>query len=257
MKSHNLRIHRLLKLAPLALILPWLAGCAAGGDVSKPIPSAFYPAPQKARLTVVMLPGIDDGLKALENRHVAALIQKNWPHADVVLTGLTLPFYKQGRAAQRLHDEVIARYRKKGQPVWLAGISLGGLGVLLYGRQYPGDTAGMLLMSPYLGGDAIRKKIQAAGGLAQWNPGPRQHINADNFRHELWRYLKSWRNRPQRTRTVWLAYGTNDRFRKSIALLTPMLPPGHVIELPGSHNWNLWNRAFTALLKRVAHSQTH
>lgn len=245
------RLCRALKLVPLTLILPWLASCAAGGDITKPVPSAFYPAPLKAERTVVMLPGIADDLAALQKRQVAALIQKSWPHADVVLAGLTLPFYKQGRAAQRLHDEVIARYRKKQQPLWLAGISLGGMGVLLYDRQYPGDAAGMLLMSPYLGDDAIHQQIRAAGGLAQWNPGPEQSINADNFQHELWRYLKHWRDRPQRTDTVWLAYGADEPFRKPIEMITPMLRPDHVIMLPGKHDWDLWSRAFPALLQRA------
>lgn len=253
MTIHRLqRVRRFLKLISWVLIPPYLFGCVAGGDITKPVPSAFYPAPQHACRTVVMLPGIGDNLQALQKRHVAALIQKSWPDADVVLTGLTLPFYKQGHAAQRVHDDVIARYRKKHQTLWLAGISLGGMGVLLYDRQFPGDAAGMLLMSPYLGDDAIRERIRAAGGLAQWNPGPKQKINADNFQHELWRYLQDWRNHPQRTRTTWLAYGADERFRKPIEMVTPMLPPDHVIMLPGSHNWKLWNHAFPALLQRVA-----
>lgn len=244
-------MHWPLKLLSLLPALAWLAGCAAGGDITRPVPSAFYPAPLTADRTVVMLPGIADDLQALQKRRVAALIQKSWPHADVVLTGLTLPFYEQGRAAQRLHDEVIARYRRKGQPLWLAGISLGGMGVLLYDRQYPGEAAGMLLLSPYLGDTAIHEQIRAAGGLAHWNPGPPQQLTADNFQHELWRYLKNWRNRPQRTRTIWLTYGADGKFRKPIEMIAPMLPPDHVIMLPGKHNWDFWSRAFPVLLERA------
>lgn len=244
------RLHASFAGALGALLL--LGGCVAGGDISKPIPSAFYPAPQNAHRTVVMLPGIADDLAALQKRRVAALIQQQWPDADVVLTGLTLPFYKQGRPAQRLHDEIVQRYKKDGQPLWLAGISLGGMGVLLYDRQYPGDAAGMLLMSPYLGEDDIREEIRAAGGLAQWNPGPAQKINADNFQKELWRSLRSWSSRPQRTRSVWLAFGADEKFRKPDEMLSPLLPPDHVIMLPGKHNWDLWQRALPALLKRAS-----
>lgn len=252
LRSPRLRVCWSLKLTLLVLTLSGLTSCAAGGDITKPIPSVFYPAPQQAQRTVVMLPGIADNLEALQKRHVASLIQKSWPDADVVLTGLTLPFYKQGRTAQRLHDEVITRYRKPGQSLWLAGISLGGMGALLYDRQFPDDAAGMLLMSPYLGDNAIRERIRDAGGLAHWNAGPRQQIDSDNFQHQLWRYLQQWRNRPQRTNTVWLAYGADERFRKPIELITPMLSPDHVIMLPGRHNWKLWNRAFPALMKRAA-----
>ncbi len=198
-----------------------------------------------------MLPGIADDLEALQDRRVAELIQDAWPHADVVLTGLTLPFYKQGQAARRLHDEVIRRYRKAGQPLWLAGISLGGMGVLLYDREYSGDAAGMLLMSPYLGEDGIREQIRAAGGLAQWDPGPPQAIDASNFQHELWRYIKSWQATPSRTESAWMAYGADEKFREPDGMIAPLFPKGHVIVLPGRHNWDLWNRAFPKLLQRA------
>lgn len=240
--------------ATLLATLLALGGCAAGGDISKPIPSVFYPATQDAQRTVVMLPGIADNLAALQKRHVALLIQKEWPDADVVLAGLTLPFYKQGQAPQRLHDEVIQRYRKANQPLWLAGISLGGMGVLLYDRQYPDDAAGLLLMSPYLGEDDVREDIRAAGGLAHWKPESVPEIETASFSQDLWLYLKRWSNRPQRTSTIWLAYGAEEKFRKSNEMIAPMLSTDHVIMLPGKHDWDLWQRAFPALLKRAENS---
>ena len=249
--GHRTRARNAMFCICILAVMLALGGCAAGGDITKPIPSAFYPAPEKAQRTVVMLPGIADDLAALQERKVASLIQAVWPDADVVLTGLTLPFYKQGEAAQRLHDEVIRRYRKAGQPLWLAGISLGGMGVLLYDRQYPGDATGMLLMSPYLGEDGIREQIRAAGGLAQWDPGPAQAIDASNFQHELWRYIKSWQNEPPRTHSAWLAYGANEKFREPDSMIAPLFPADHVIVLPGRHNWDLWQRAFPLLLKRA------
>lgn len=236
--------------AMLAALLA-LGGCAASGDISKPVPSAFYPAPQSAQRTVVMLPGIADDLAALQKRQVASRIQRTWPDADVVLTGLTLPFYQQGKAAQRLRDEVIQRYRKSDQALWLVGISLGGMGALIYDRQYPDDAAGLLLMSPYLGEEGILESIRAAGGLTYWKPGATQKIGSSNYQLELWRYLKGWSARPQRTQTVWLAYGAEEKFRKSNEMIAPLLPAGHVIMLQGKHDWDLWRRAFPALLKRA------
>ncbi len=234
-----------------------LGGCAAGGDITRPIPTAFVPAPQPAQRLVVMLPGRGDSLASLQQTGIAGLIQEAWPDADVILTGLTMPFYRQGRAPERLHDEVIAPARKRTyQQVWLAGISLGGMGALLYDRAYPDQVDGMLLMSPYLGDQAIHREISQAGGLAQWNPGPAQPIAADTFQHELWRYLKGWSGRPGRTASVWLAYGSDEPFRAPIELLTPLLPPDHVIMLPGRHNWTLWKPAARALLHRAAADDT-
>lgn len=230
-----------------------LLGCAAGGDVSKPVPATFIAAPQPAYRLVVMLPGRGDSLQRLTDIGIAGIIQQSWPDADVLLTGLTMPFYRQGKAVQRLHDEVIEPSRRKGyQQVWLAGISLGGMGALLYDSEYPDQIDGLLLLSPYLGEDAIQQSIRQAGGLAAWKAGPARAIGSDTFQHELWRSMQSWPQRPQRTGSTWIAYGTEEPFRQPIELMTPLLPADHVIMMPGKHNWRLWKPAMRTLLERTA-----
>ena len=203
-----------------------------------------------------MLPGRGDSLQSIEQNGTASLIQQHWPDADVILTGLTMPFYREGRAVQRLHDEVIVPARRPVyREVWLAGISLGGLGTLLYDEQYPDQMDGLLLLSPYLGEDALHRRIRDAGGLAAWQPGPPQKMGPDTFERELWRSLKGWSKRPQRTRSAWIAYGADEPFRAPIELMTPLLPPDHVILLPGKHNWTLWKTALGTLLDRARRAQ--
>ncbi|GAB3037301.1 hypothetical protein GCM10027285_21140 [Oleiagrimonas citrea] len=243
------------RLYALAATLTFLlmGGCTAGGDITRPIPTAYYPAPHATQRVVVMLPGRGDDLASLEKRHAAALIQAQWPDADVILTGLTMPFYRQGHAPQRLHDEVIEPLLEAHpkRPVWLLGISLGGMGALLYDRRYPEQAAGLLLLSPYLGDRPIHREIRAAGGLESWRPGPAEPMTEATFQRELWRYLHGWADTPHRTRTVWITYGANERFRKPITLLKPVLPQGHLLERPGYHNWNLWKPAIAPLLQRA------
>lgn len=230
-----------------------LGGCAAGGDVTRPIPTQLIHAPQPAHRVVVMLPGRGDDLGGLQKQKVAALIQQTWPDADVILTGLTMPWYRAGLATTRLHDEVIAPLQAHGdRQVWLAGISLGGLGALLYDEAYPGQVHGMLLLSPYLGDATIPREIRAAGGLSMWQPGPVQPIGPATFQRELWRYLKHWSTDPARTQTVWLAYGASERFREAIELVSPSLPVDHAFMLPGHHNWTLWKPALRKLLDAAA-----
>lgn len=244
-------LNRLQVLLLLAVIV--LGGCSAAGNVRMPIPVLLVHAPQPAHRVVVMLPGRGDDLAGLQRHDVARIIQQAWPDADVMLTGLSMPYYTGGVAVKRLHDEVIAPLRSKGyRQVWLAGISLGGLGSLLYDQAYPNQVDGMLLMSPYLGDRAIQQEIRAAGGLAQWQPGPRQAIGPETFQRELWRYLKHWSREPARTRTVWLAYGASERFRAAIELASPELSANHVLMLPGHHNWTLWIPALRDLLDAAA-----
>ncbi|MEO8857694.1 MAG: alpha/beta hydrolase-fold protein [Burkholderiaceae bacterium] len=191
-------------------------------------------------------------MQSLTDTGIAGIIQQSWPDADVLLTGLTMPFYRQGRVAQRLHDEVIEPARRtEYRQIWLAGISLGGMGALLYDREYPDQIDGLLLLSPYLGDDAIHQQIRQAGGLAAWQAGPAQPIGPDTFQHGLWRSLQHWSQRPQRTRSTWLAYGADEPFRQPIELMSPLLPADHVIMLPGKHNWKLWKPAMHELLQRA------
>ncbi len=243
---------RRIYVPTLLACLLTLVGCAAGGDVTKPVPTTFIAAPQPAHRLVVMLPGRGDSLQGLTDTGIAGIIQESWPDADVLLTGLTMPFYRQGRAVQRLHEEVIQPARRKPyQQVWLAGISLGGMGALLYDSEYPDQIDGLLLLSPYLGDDAIHQQIREAGGLAAWRPGPGQAIGPATFQHELWRNLQAWSQRTQRTDTTWVAYGADEPFRHPIELMTPLLPIDHVIVLPGKHNWTLWRPAMRELLERT------
>ena len=238
-------LHRCLIMIQLAFVV----GCAARGDVTKPIPTQFIAAPQKAQRVVVMLPGRGDDLGGLQKRDTAQIIQQEWPDADVILAGLTMPYYTDGVAAQRLHEEVIAPLKHRGyQQIWLAGISLGGMGALLFDHDYPGEVDGLLLLSPYLGKADVQREIREAGGLAKWKPGPEKSVGPKTFTRELWRSIKQWSNNPARRQSVWLAYGDNERLRDPIEMMSPQLPANHVIMLPGHHNWKLWTPAMHALL---------
>lgn len=250
-----------MHLRPFALLHPlaalWLAACSAGGDITRPIPTRLVPATQPPHRLVVVLPGRGDDLESLGTRDIAQTIHRQWPGTDVILTGLTMPFYREGRAVERLRDEVLtpARTRHYDQ-VWLAGISLGGLGALMYDRAYPGEVDGMLLISPYLGDRTIYREIQAAGGLDRWQPGPARAFTPETYQRELWRYIKHWSVDPARTGSIWVAYGDRERFRDRIGLLAAQLPPGHAFELPGHHNWALWQPAAIVLLEHARREPT-
>lgn len=245
-----MRLHPSALLHPLVALV--LAACAAGGDITRPIPTRFVPAAQPPHRLVVMLPGRGDDLDSLGRRGIAQIIHRQWPDADVILAGLTMPFYREGRAARRLHDEVLASTRAQHyDQVWLAGISLGGLGALMYDRAYPGEIDGMLLISPYLGDKPLYREIQAAGGLDRWQSGPVQAFTPETYQRELWRYIQRWSGDPGRAGSIWVAYGDKERFRDRIGLLGAQLPPGHAFELPGHHNWTLWRPAAITLLEHA------
>lgn len=244
---------RLIRWIPLLLCVPVLSGCFRIGDPSKPIPTVFVNSSTNPRRLVVVLPGRADDVIDLQKSGIAQAVQSAWPDADVVLTGLALGYYLQGRAERRLHDEVMLPARRRGYAqVWLVGASLGGMGALMYDRAYPSDVDGMVLLAPYLGNSRILSQIAAAGGISRWRSPPRaQAITADNFQQQLWRHLQSWSRRPEAARNVWVVYGDRDRMREAMPLIAPLLPPGHVILREGGHDWALWSPATRAVLVQI------
>ena len=238
-----------LRALSVILSLALLAGCGPRGNAAKPIPTALVPAPQPAARLVVVLPGRGDNLAALERSGMTDAIQSVWPDADVLFAELTMAYYLEGGAAQRLHDEVIVPARRRGyREVWLSGASMGGMGALLYDRAYPGDADGLVLLAPYLGDRAILEEITAAGGIARWDAGPPQAINADTWQHEVWRHLQTWARDPDKARNVWLAYGDRDRLRRAMPVLEPLLRPEHILVRPGGHAWAMWSPAMREVL---------
>lgn len=219
-----------------------LAGCLPAIDARAPVPQALVPAASPPTRLVVVLPGRGDDVQALRESGIAPAIQSAWPDADVVLTGLGFAYYMQGRAPQRLHDEVIVPARARGyREVWLIGASMGGMGTLMYDRAYPGDADGLVLLAPYLGDRSLVKDIRTRG-LRQWDAGPvPAEVDAGNYQRELWRHLQGWQADPARTRSVWLGYGAEDRLADAMPPLAGLLPADHVVVAEGGHAWKVWS----------------
>lgn len=239
----------------LLLHVGLLAGCYPRVDLREPLPSHVIRAPvQPASRLVVVLPGRGDDLAALGRAKITEAVQSTWPDADVVLSGLALNVYMEGRAPQRLHDEIIvpARGQRRYRETWLIGASLGGIGAVMYDRAYPRDVDGLVLLAPYLGEAPLLNEIAAAGGVAQWQPGPVPAVvDKDNFQREAWRHIQSWRETPGRTRNVWVGHGDADYLRAAIPLLAPALPDGHVHVRKGGHAWSVWTPLAGEMLRQA------
>ena len=232
----------------LVLSVLLLTACLPGGPTQTKIPFEQMQAKpgDKGKVLVVVLPGRGDGVANLKASGIADAIQSSMPDADVVLTGISLAYYMEGRMPQRLHQEIILPARERGyKEIWLAGASMGGMGSLMYDREYPGDVTGLVLLAPFLGERDVLKQINAAGGLDKWEAGPVPvAIDKNNFDRELWRYLKTWQNQgSSRSDDVWLAYGTSDRLSAAMPPLQKLLKPGHVMVREGGHAWVVWTPA--------------
>lgn len=244
---------RLIRWSLLLLAASAALACVPRGDADRPIPTALLPSDQGSHRLVVVLPGRRDRLESLRRSGVGEAIQRVWPDADVLFAELSMPYYLDRSATRRLHDEVLMPARRRAYTeIWLVGASLGGMGAILYDRDYPGQVDGMVLLAPYLGERPVHEEIRATGGLARWEPGAYDPDGADGWQRDLWKHLRTWTREPERTRDVWLAYGDGDYLRDSMPLLEPALPGGQTVVVPGKHAWSTWTPLTEDVLRRVA-----
>jgi pimeloyl-ACP methyl ester carboxylesterase len=233
-----------------------LHGCWIKIEAAGPIPIQSFIAPEASREPplVLVLPGAADSLAGLRDSGIVEAIQKSLPHADLILVGATMKYYKEGRFAQRLHDEVIQPARDRGyRHVYLAGASLGGMGTVLYERMYPGELTGLVLLAPFMGDQDVVDEVQKAGGVRAWDAGPEPDaVDRKNYEHELWRTVKDWSEHKDQARRVWLACGADDRLLPVAKMIAKVLPKRHFLEPAGGHLWVVWNPAATELFQRIA-----
>jgi pimeloyl-ACP methyl ester carboxylesterase len=247
-----------MKTLPAVILLTLaatLAGCITIGDADDPIASILVPATQPApeHPLVVVLPGFGADDKDMQKHDIGAAIHKTWPQADVLLTSATFAYYTRRNIVQRLDDDVITPARQKGyKQIWLAGASVGGMGVLFYEYAHPGAMTGLILLAPWLGSADLQKKIRDAGGVRQWDPGPvPATVDNDNYQQEMWRVVKRWSEDPVAAQRVWMICGADDRMLKGDQLLATALPPSHFTVIPGSHNWETFLRAASLISAQV------
>lgn len=185
---------------------------------------------------LVLLPGAYMHAEDFATHGFVATARRHFS-GDIVPLETGMQAYLDGSLVGRLH-EVISPLRAR---VWLAGVSLGGLGALLYAQAHPEAVEGLLLMAPFIGTRGAVHEVIEAGGFEAWQP-PADDQATDEQR--LLQWLKSCRQ------DIYLAYGVDDRFAASYRLLASLLPAGRVVTGPGGHDWETWK----SLWERLLHS---
>jgi pimeloyl-ACP methyl ester carboxylesterase len=231
-------------LVCIALLSP---ACAALFPAPTPMTAVDHPAPSnphptQAKCLLVFLPGRGDSAENFAERGFVAEVQRRKLSVDVVAADASLGYYLRGTVSQRLFLDVIRpRLYRDYQEIWLVGMSMGGLGTLMYPRQRPGEISGVLALAPYLGSADLTDEIRAQGGLARWRAPERvEPLNEHNYQREIWRWLQAVNAGREAGPIVYLGYGTEDRLAAADSLLAADLPKDRVYTAPGGHNWDVW-----------------
>jgi pimeloyl-ACP methyl ester carboxylesterase len=216
--------------------------------VADRIGAVSHPAPSVAgeRILLVMLPGVNMAPQDfVDNGVIAELHERPWP-VDVVTAAAGAGFYLDGDIIERLEADVIAPALALGyRRLWFLGISLGGLGALLYARAHPGAVEGIILLAPFLGVPGTIAEVVRAGGLAQWEPGA---IALNDAERQVLAWLKGHACAPDAYPTLLLGYGRSDRFAAGHALLAQELPAERVLVGEGGHDWQTWRGLWLEIL---------
>ena len=227
-----------------------LIGCAGWREATVPLRTLSVQTSCDTRpdTLLVLLPGIGMAPEEFLDEGFVQAVRDAGLAADVLLVDAHLGYYNNRSVVDRLRDDVLRPARAQGyRQVWLAGISLGGLGALLYAQQQ-GDVDGLLLIAPYLGERLTALDIRNAGGLKRWRPPAAPDAEFDVV---LWRWLQQQTDASSTGRAVplLLAYGLGDRFAYNAGVLAEVLPASRVFTMPGGHDWPQWRPLWRRMLE--------
>lgn len=231
----------------LGLIVLSVSGCVFGPpSTTMPLRVISDKPTEESNRLVVFLRGRSNPPEEFREAGLFTLARQRFPTATFVAPDLHLGYYYERSAATRLQEDVIGPARDAGaEHVTLVGISLGGLGALIYELEHPGEVDEIILLSPYLGEDEVWQEIVDQGGIAAWQPGP---IAETDYSRHLWSELRARWSDGRRTVRVQLACGESDRFiRPNRLFAEAFLDPDNVVWLPGNHDWPTWSRGFARL----------
>ena len=205
----------------LSLLAFGVAGCASWRSADAPM----YTQTDVSRCTLradtllVLLPGVYSHPDEFVREGFVQAVHDARLAVDVVRVDAHLNYYERKTFVARLHQDVIAPAQARGyRAIWIAGISLGGFGGLIYAKEHPSDVAGLVALAPYLGEAAI------------------------------WPWLNGYADAAPGHPPLYLGYGKADRFADANGLLAAKLPPSQAFTTDGGHDWAPWLRLWKAIL---------
>jgi pimeloyl-ACP methyl ester carboxylesterase len=234
----------------------FLTACFGSGK--KPLETLSYRCESKRHHNlIVFIRGLGGTLRCPTNVHrcfqvegfVEAVQSRQLPY-DMVAPNAHMGYYQERTLVQRLRTDVILPAKANGyQKIWIVGVSMGGLGALLYLKEHPEDVAGVVALGPYLGNDEILDEIQAAGGVRRWHPG--RYDPNKQWQRMLWDWLKHYPNAAPNCPPIIMGLATKDIYLKGHRLMADTLPNDQVFQTVGKHRF----KSFKVIWDKVLEQQ--
>ena len=215
-----------------------------------------YAAPSgSAEILLIMLPGAGIEAADFATHGMIAAMQEHIPNVDIIVAHPDMGLYLEDGVTDILHNAVIAPAVARGVTrIWLLGISLGGMGALLYASAYQQNIEGIILIAPFIGTRGTTAEILRAGGLTAWHA---ENSNATVSEQRLLLWLQTHLATPEAYPKIYLGYALQDRFAPAHKLLAQQLPPERITTAPGGHDWPSWRTLWQQLLAFVPLAGRH
>ena len=189
------------------------------------------------RVLLVMLPGVGTDAREFADRGMVAAVHERGLPIDVIAARPDLDLYLDGDIDGVLHSSLIVPALAQGyKRLWFLGISLGGMGALLYTSAHARHVEGLVLLAPFLGTQGTVAELAGAGGLA--SQSVLESATASEQRMLDW--LRDFLVHRPACPTLYLGYGRGDRFARGHRLLAERLPKERVVTADGGHDWDTW-----------------
>jgi pimeloyl-ACP methyl ester carboxylesterase len=230
-----------------------LSGCFSG---KAPLDVLKYEARPRNENLIVFMRGMGGTLNCVIDSHgcfetesfVTAVLDRGLPY-DMVAPNAHFGYYRERTLQERLRTDVILPARAAGyRKIWLVGVSMGGLGALLYTCLHPEDVQGVLTLGPYLGDDDIIEEIMDAGGVSEWQPG--EYDPTEDWQRMLWDWLKHYPHQSDSRAPIYIGIADADPYFRDQELLAQYLPSGRAIMVEGKHRFSTFKKAWEIFLNR-------
>lgn len=191
-----------------------------------------------ASCVAILLPGRLNRPQEFVDQGFAAALEARGLEVQLVLPDAHLGYYRDRSVVERLEQDVAGRVELDDVDVLvIAGVSLGGLGTLLWtmdGADRSPDA--LLLLAPFLGTEDVVAEIAEAGGVESWQPPTA--FAAEDLRRP-WAWMHRWAAADRRP-PVWLAWGASDDLAPAIELFGAPVDARQRRVVPGGHDWDAW-----------------
>ena len=232
--------YRLVFFPILILVVALLvSNCVFLFPASKPISSKYYNYDDSNSTLVLLLPGFGDPPTSFIKHGTVEQIIVCQPDSNILGVDSHFAYFRESIIVERIHEDIIKPARDAGiQKIWLMGISMGGLGGLLYRQQHPDEIEGVIVMAPYIG---------ELDELTVYRTDPekaRESVNPEFSK--LWDGLT---NISIDGPSITLAFGENDKSNKQLQWFASLLDENKVVSTPGGHRWTVWKNLWPETLR--------